>query len=217
MLIKLCVFDLDGTLLDTVETMTECINKALLSESIPPISKNECIELLEESESDMFVEILKSRGVFDLKRLDALFRVFTKTYQSAPVSATLPFPGVRELLGRLSDEGVHVAVYSNRADTLAHTLICSFFPGIAYIQGYREGDKRKPGPEGLWQIASHFDVSREEILYIGDSELDIEMGKRAHIKTLSACWGYRTRTCLTSHGASFPICLPEEVLDFLEQ
>ena len=216
-MIKLCVFDLDGTLLDTLDTVCEHINLALREEGIAPISTFECARLLGKSAGDMFVEILSARGAFDLLRLQSLFRAYTRASSGDLVGHSKPFPGIRELLHQLQERGVRVGVLSNKRDESAKGLMYHFFPTVRYTKGYLEGERRKPDPEQLWKLISHFGCTRDEVLYIGDTEVDIETGKNAGVKTIAVSWGYRTEAALRSAGASHVISLPEEILTLLDE
>lgn len=216
-MIKLCVFDLDGTLLDTLDTVTAHVNLALREEGIPPITSFECSSLLGKSISDMFVEILSARGLFDKSRLQSLFRAYARAASSDPIGQTKPFPGVRELLNRLQERGIAAAVLSNKRDESAKMLTYHFFPTVRYTQGFVEGEQRKPSPEPLWRLLSHLECERDEVLYIGDTEVDVETGKNAGVKTLAVSWGYRTEAALRGAGAQEVLSLPEEILAHLDE
>lgn len=216
-MIKLCVFDLDGTLLDTLQTVTEHINLALRENGIAPISSFECARLLGKSAGDMFVEILSARGILDMNRLQSLFRAYTRAAGADLIGQTRPYPGVRELLYELEERGVRVAVLSNKRDESAKMLMYHFFPTVLYTKGYAEGEQRKPNPEQLWRILAHFDCARDEALYIGDTEVDVQTGKNAGVKTLAVSWGYRTAGALCSAGAEHIVSLPDEILAHLDE
>ena len=216
-MIKLCIFDLDGTLLDTLQTVTDHINLALEEERIDPITPFECSRLLGKSAGDMFVEILRVRDMMDRNRLQSLFRAYMRHAAEDLIGKTKPYPGVREVLHLLGERGIEVAVLSNKRDESAKTLMYHFFPTVLYTKGYSEGEQRKPDPEQLWKILAHFGCSPEEALYIGDTEIDVETGKNAGVKTLAVSWGYRTEEALRCVGASHIIALPEEILDHLDE
>lgn len=216
-MIKLCVFDLDGTLLDTLNTVCEHINLALAEQSVAPISTFECARLLGKSAGDMFVEILSARGILDMSRMPSLFRAYTRIASADPIGQSNPFPGVRELLYRLAERGILVGVLSNKRDESAKMLTYHFFPSVSYTKGYIEGEQRKPSPDPLWKMISHFGCTREQTLYIGDTELDIETGKNAGVKTVAVSWGYRTEAALRAAGAERVVSLPDEILSYLDE
>ncbi|MBR2611956.1 MAG: HAD family hydrolase [Clostridia bacterium] len=212
---KLCIFDMDGTLLDSAQYLADNINLTFSSFNLAPVTVSECIEHFEERTSEMFLSFLSSRGIHDMVLLDKLLRSYRQHAGEGNYDLVYTYAGMRDLLFRLEAQGVEVAVLTPRDEAFAKPLLYRLCPGIPYLFSYLDEEKRKPAPDALLRILSYFDVHREDVLYIGDSEWDIGMGNNARVKTLSAAWGYRSREYLLEHGAEDIISLPDEILSFL--
>ena len=212
---KLCIFDLDGTLLGNAKYLTDNINLAFSLFGLSPVTESECIEHFEERMSEMLLSLLSSRGVSDMVLLDKIFRAYRHHPTGGNFDRIYAYGGMRDLLFRLEEQGVKIAVLTPRDEVFAKPLLYRLYPNIHHLFTFLDCEQRKPSPDALLRILSYFGVDREDALYIGDSEWDIAMGKNANIRTLSVTWGYRSREYLLEHGAEDIISLPDEILSYL--
>ncbi len=212
---KLCVFDLDGTLLDTVKYIANRISFVFSLYHLPPVSESECIAHFEKGESEMFFFLLSSRGVRDLDLVAQIFRSLYKLSKEETSMRLAPYGGTMDLLFHLQEMGVHIAVLTTQNETFIKKHLYRVFPNVEYLATPLEGEERKPKPDSLLRTLSHFGVAKEDALYIGDSELDLLMGKNAGVETLSASWGYRSPQYLESVGAEHIVSLPQDVLSYI--
>ena len=127
------------------------------------------------------------------------------------------YDGTEEMLKALKDRGIHLAVLSNKPDRQTVKVVKEIFGDniFDYAQGQKDGIRRKPEPDGVWYLMEQMQVSKEECLYIGDSEVDAATGKNAGLKTIGVLWGFRDRKTLETAGADHLIERPEELLQFV--
>ena len=128
-----------------------------------------------------------------------------------------PYEGIPEMLKALKDKGIHLAVLSNKPDRQTVKVVKAIFGEelFDYAQGQKEGIRRKPEPDGVWYLMEQMHVSKEECLYIGDSEVDAATGRNAGLKTIGVLWGFRDRKTLETAGADDLIDRPDELLQFV--
>ena len=127
------------------------------------------------------------------------------------------YEGIPEMLKALKDRGIHLAVLSNKPDRQTVKVVKEIFGDniFDYAQGQKDGIRRKPEPDGVWYLMEQMQVSKEECLYIGDSEVDAATGKNAGLKTIGVLWGFRDRKTLETAGADDLIDRPDELLQFV--
>lgn len=127
---------------------------------------------------------------------------FCDYYGAHNMDKTTPYEGIGEMLGRLKEKGVTMAVYSNKADEFSRTIVEHYFPGIfAHVQGKVHGVPVKPDPTGVRQVLAKLGATAGETLYVGDSDVDMETGRNAGITTCGVTWGFRSRETLMESGA----------------
>lgn len=197
---KLVIFDLDGTLLDTLEDLHVAVNHALAAGGL---------ELRSIEETRRFVgngvRLLVERAVpsgTPREKTDAVFAAFMAYYLIHCTDRTAPYPGVSALLSALRAAGVKTAVVSNKADAAVQTLCERYFPGLYDIcVGERPNVRRKPAPDSVNAVLAALGEARSTAVYVGDSEVDIETAKNAGMPCISVTWGFRDREELQAHGA----------------
>ena len=210
---KACIFDLDGTLTNTLESMTYSVNLTLKEMGLSQITKDQCRMfarvLIEES--------LKVSGDPKASRIEEGMKIYGRIFdQNCTYHVTL-YEGIPEMLKALKDRGIHLAVLSNKPDRQTVKVVKEIFGDniFDYAQGQKDGIRRKPEPDGVWYLMEQMQVSKEECLYIGDSEVDAATGKNAGLKTIGVLWGFRDRKTLETAGADHLIERPEELLQFV--
>lgn len=211
MFYELVIFDLDGTLLDTISDLADSLNHALALSGFPERSVEEVKSFVGNG-----IRRLIERGVPDTAgeaETDKVYRDFTEYYELHCADKTKPYAGVRELLCGLRSEGVLTAVVSNKADYAVQDLCRKYFDGLLDMaQGEREGVRRKPYPDSVNSVIERLGADRGRSIYIGDSEVDIETAENAGLKSIIVDWGFRDRGFLESRGAKCIVSSPEDIL-----
>ena len=195
----LAIFDLDGTILYTLEDLKNSLNYALKSHGYPERTLEEVRRFVGNG-----VRKLVERGApagTDPAELDRLYETFHVHYKQHDLDNTRPYAGVPELMGRLKAAGLRLAVVSNKVDYGVKDLCGRFFPGAfdAAI-GERSGVAKKPAPDMVNEVLARTGIAQERAVYIGDSEVDIQTARNAGMDEIIVAWGFRTAAELALHG-----------------
>lgn len=197
---KLVIFDLDGTILDTLDDLADATNHALKSCGLPTRTVDEVRRFVGNG-----IHLLIERAVpagTDADTVEEVFEVFKAYYKNHSADKTKPYDGVCELMGNLREDGYEVAVLSNKADFAVQDLCRDYFPGmIDYAAGEKEGIRRKPYPDAVFALLEACGVSAADAVYVGDSEVDVATAENAGLDGISVTWGFRSREWLEEHGA----------------
>lgn len=214
-MIKCCIFDLDGTLLNTISTITYYVNSALGVYSIEGITESECKVFVGTGAKELIKKALASKNITDSESFDKVFTTYTELYNSAPLYLTEVYGGIYETVAALREHGIKLAVLSNKPDFPTKSVVGKFFPEtFDYVAGAKEGVALKPSPEGAMPIFEYFGVRPEECAWIGDTATDVMTGKRAGVSlNIGVLWGFRDREELLSAGADVIIDNPKQILD----
>ena len=200
-MIKACVFDLDGTLLNTLPTIAHYVNTMLVRYGIEPCGLDEIRAYVGFGSRDLLRRALAGRNVKDID-FEAFYDEYLKGYDSAPAYLTAPYEGVYELLALLREKGCRLAVLSNKPDSSIQLLVEKFFPStFDIVRGAREGVKLKPEPDALFEILESFGVTPDECFYVGDGIPDMQISKAASVGVpVAALWGFTDADALLSIG-----------------
>lgn len=214
---KACIFDLDGTLTNTLESMTYSVNLTLEEMGLSKITKDQCRLFVGNGARVLMEKSLKAAGDTDASRIEEGMEIYGRIFDRNCTYHVTPYEGIPEMLKALKDKGIHLAVLSNKPDRQTVKVVKAIFGEelFDYAQGQKEGIRRKPEPDGVWYLIEQMQVSKEECLYIGDSEVDAATGKNAGLKTIGVLWGFRDRKTLETAGADHLIERPEELLQFV--
>ena len=211
------IFDLDGTLLDTIEDLTDSINAALATLGLPGKTAAEC-QILVGDGMDMFIRrSLPPSCAEDPAAVRKLNDLVRAEYRVRQAVKTKPYPGIRETLEAISRRGIPMAVLSNKPHNLTQSVVSRFFPEIAFacVFGHRDDVPVKPDPSGALEIAGRLGLTPEEILYVGDTNTDMRTAAAAGMFAAGVLWGFRTAEELKKNGAGVLIAEPAELLDLL--
>ena len=214
---KACIFDLDGTLTNTLESMTYSVNLTLKEMGLSQITKDQCRMFVGNGARVLIEESLKVSGDPKASRIEEGMKIYGRIFDQNCTYHVTPYEGIVKMLEALKDRGIHLAVLSNKPDRQTVKVVKEIFGDniFDYAQGQKDGIRRKPAPDGVWYLMEQMQVSKEECLYIGDSEVDAATGKNAGLKTIGVLWGFRDRKTLETAGADHLIERPEELLQFV--
>ena len=214
------IFDLDGTLLDTLDDLAAATNYALRTHGMPEHSRDDVRRFVGNG-----VRLLMERAIPDgaqNPKFEATFQTFREYYLKHSLDTTKPYDGIMETLTELHQRGCHLAVVSNKFMTATQELVHHFFPMIPVAIGENEaaGIRKKPAPdtvlEAIRRLSVECRVESVEVsgAYVGDSDVDIETARNSGLPCISVLWGFRDRAFLEAHGGTTFISHPQELLDF---
>ena len=197
--------------------MTYSVNLTLEEMGLSKITKDQCRLFVGNGARVLIEKSLKAAGDTDASRIEEGMEIYGRIFDRNCTYHVTPYEGIVSTLKNLKDRGIKTAVLSNKPDEQADKVVREIFgDGVFdFVQGQKEGVKRKPDPEGVYQAAEALEVKKEECLYIGDSEVDVETGHRAQVSTVAVSWGFRERKELLEAGAERIIDRPEELLQFV--
>ncbi|MDD3403765.1 MAG: HAD-IA family hydrolase [Hespellia sp.] len=211
---KAVIFDLDGTILDTLEDLTDATNAALKQNHYPERSIDEVRSFVGNG-----IRLLIERAVpigLTASEVDRVFEDFKTYYGEHCSDKTKPYDGIPELLQTLKKEGCKIAVVSNKADRAVQVLCRQYFKDqFDFAVGEREGIQKKPAPDSVNETLRIFRLNAGDAVYVGDSEVDIQTAENAHMDSIIVDWGFRERAFLVKSGAACMVSSPTELLSEL--
>ena len=190
---RLVFFDLDGTLLDTLDDLSEAVNDAMARHGLPGHSRQEYMSMVGHGVRNLVKQALPVEMQKDDSFVDAALADF-KAYYTAHIDVhTHPYPGIPEVVRKLHEAGVQLAVVSNKFQEGAEYLVGKMFPGIPFaaVLGNRPGYPLKPDPEIVGEVLRRTGVRREEAVLVGDSPTDMKTAANGGIDAIAVSWGYR--------------------------
>lgn len=211
---ELAVFDLDGTILNTLDDLSASLNFALKKSGYPVRTTEEVRCFVGNG-----IRKLIERGVptgTDKASADKVYRDFSEHYKVHCADMTRPYDGIPELLQKLKKNGIKTAVVSNKADYAVQDLCAQYFDGLFdAAAGERDGVRRKPAPDLVFMILEKLGVKCENAVYIGDSDVDIETAKNSGMDCIAVEWGFRDRSLLMKCGAENIVSNPMEIAEIV--
>lgn len=216
-MIKACIFDLDGTLLNTLPTISGLGNTALNEFGYESIDMEEVKYMVGYGSKNLIKAMIERAGGNAEKEFDKIYKAFMKAYNKGLTDGTTVYDGISELLSSLKVMGITVCVFSNKPDIAARESVKLFFGDMVDItHGARDEVALKPSSEGLELIFDELGVCADECLYIGDTSVDMQTGKNGGCHTIGVLWGFRDRQELEENGADLIVSTPGEILDFVK-
>lgn len=207
------IFDLDGTLLDTLDDLAAAVNYALRQHGMPEHTREDVRRFVGNG-----VRLLMIRAIPDGEDnplFEATFQTFREYYMEHSLDTTRPYDGIPELLGELRARGKRVAVVSNKFYAATSELCHHFFPDtveVAIGEHEAEGIRKKPAPDTVKEAFRQLGVDSRNAVYVGDSDVDLQTARNAGLPCISVLWGFRDRAFLEAHGATTFVTTPEEIL-----
>ena len=205
------VFDLDGTLLDTLEDLWRATNAALERHSLPRRSRDE-VRLFVGNGVEMLIRRAVPAGT-DEETILAVLADFKTTYAAICEDHTRPYDGIVDMLTALRERGIRVAVVSNKFDAATKKLCEKYFGDLVEVAiGERAGVRKKPAPDTVYEALKELGMTAEGAVYIGDSDVDIRTAENCGMPCISVTWGLRDEEFLRQSGAKILVDSPERLL-----
>lgn len=208
------IFDLDGTLLNTLNDLYQSCNMALMQFGYPPRTYEEIQQFVGHGIKNLIYRALPTN---QKEALEAVYEAFLTIYEKHQLDTTRPYPNILELLEQLSQRKIKMAIVSNKIDSAAKTIAAAFF--LQYpmmVIGETLKLKRKPAPDMLLEALSKLSSQKQTTLFVGDSETDIETAKNAQIDVCAVTWGFRSEALLKAEHPQYLISHPLELLKIID-
>lgn len=198
---SVCIFDLDGTLLNTLDDLATATNAALAHHGLPGRTTDEVRRFVGNGIHNLIRRAVPQGS--DASLIDAVEKTFNDYYAAHSLVLTRPYPGIPELLEELTSQGIDLCVVSNKGDYAVGPLVRHFFGDVFQVAvGEREGIRRKPAPDTVLACIDRLRVDPKEVVYVGDSEVDVATANNAAIDNIICTWGFRDRHYLEEQGAT---------------
>lgn len=216
---KVCIFDLDGTLADTLDSLLFSVNETLKEMGLPEITRDQCRAFVGNGSRVLMGKALAAGGETKYSRLEEAMERYERIFDRNCTYHVIPYKGINKLLLELKNQKIKTAVLSNKPDAQAVKVVQHVFGKgmFDWIQGQKEGIPRKPDPFAALAISRRLGATEEETLYIGDSEVDVETGNAAHMSTVAVTWGFRGLQSLREAGAKRIVHSPDEIIKLIEE
>lgn len=208
------VFDLDGTLLDTLDDLTDAVNASMREVGLKERTKKEVRGFV----GNGIVKLIERAVGEAAEKVPSALAYFKAYYAKHCADKTKPYEGILSLLQILKDKGVKTAVLSNKADFAVKALAESYFDGLlleAVGENEGAGIRKKPAPDALLAVMERLGAEPLKTLYIGDSEVDIQTAKNAGVACACVTWGFREKTFLQANGGELFVDQPRDLLNYV--
>lgn len=214
---KAVIFDLDGTLADTIASITYCGNLALSRFGLPSFGEADYKRFVGDGAAMLVRRALQAAGDERLEHFDQVYETYLEIFAKDCMYQVKPYEGICAMLEELKRLRVRIAVLSNKPDTDSLRVVEELFGKgfFDFVQGQRADIPRKPDPAGVYRIMEAFVLPAGDFLYVGDSGVDMKTGRAAGIFTVGVLWGFRDRKELVENGADAVISKPLELLSHL--
>lgn len=210
------IFDLDGTLLNTLADIGYYINRILAKYGYPLFPVEKVNTIVGWGLKKALYKALPAGGGDDDSYLSKLTAELIAEYNSDPVIKTVPYPGIPELIKKLSDKKIMMSIFSNKSQPVTLQVVDKIFGLSTFktVLGSDAGFPRKPDPSGALEVIRRMGLDKKDILYIGDTILDHQTAVGAGLRDISVTWGFRSMGSLKEQGATDFVDSPEEILKF---
>ena len=211
---KAVLFDMDGTVMNTIEDLCDSVNASLAVFGMPPISLAETMRYVGNG-AGRLIEQSVPEGT-DRETFERVLKYYVNYYQDHCMIKTGPYDGIVPLMQRLQKDGLRQVIISNKPDAATREIADRFFRGYTeFVIGEREGLRRKPWPDMVFAAVEQLGLPKEECVFVGDSEVDFATAKNAEMDCISVLWGFRDEALLRRAGAELFVRTPEELGDLL--
>ena len=215
-MIKGIIFDLDGTLLDTVEGIKDSLNHILAKNHFPILTTEQVKKNLGNGGKALVRASILEK--IEEEKLNKVFLEYSNYYNINNNIKTKPYPFILELLETLKKENYLLAIVSNKDQSGVDTLNKNVFKGLIDVAlGENKGVPLKPSPEAIYTALNQMGLTHEEVLYVGDTEVDMQTAQNAHLKSVAVTWGFRKKEDLNVLNPDYMVDHPLEILEILKR
>lgn len=210
------IFDLDGTLVNSLEDIANSLNAVLEKHNFPTYDIHTYKQLVGKGLRNLVRDALPETQRNE-QLIAACFNEMYELYQNTCTNKTKPYTGISDLLHELVVNGIKIAVLSNKADELTKKIVLTLFPDIhfEFIVGMTDEVKRKPDPQGAVQISKGLEIQPDKILFVGDTGIDMQTASNSGMHAAGVLWGFRTKEELIQNGAKYTFEHPIELLKII--
>ena len=209
---RYAIFDLDGTLLDTLDDLTDSMNYMLGKHNFPLRTRDAVRNFVGNGVRKLVERAIPTEYKADDEFIDKFYNDFSLYYNSHSDVKTSPYPGTLDMLDKLLENGFDIAIVSNKIDSAVKSLSAKFFGGrIRSAIGEKPSIRHKPEPDMVFMAMEEMGANKMDSIYIGDSEVDIETARNAGIPCVSVLWGFKDRKFLEESGATMLVHSMEEL------
>ena len=214
---KCLIFDLDGTLLDSITDIAICMNEVLESLNLKTYEISEYKYFVGYGVDVLVKNVLQDQ--IAKSKQDEVVKRFKAKYDDNLHKNTLPYEGIFELLDELNKQECKLAVLSNKPDLMTKKYIQTIFKDYKFLEvhGQKDGVPKKPDPIQALNIAKSLNENPSDIFFIGDTKVDMQTAKSANMKSIGVLWGFRNEKELKEHGADFIVSTPLEILEIIKK
>lgn len=214
---KAAIFDLDGTLLDSVKDLERACNYALSKFNLPNVDSQKYKLMLGAGRKKIIESIVSEFFGYDENEIiEKFLEYYNEFYDAHMLDNTKPFKGILNMLDLLRSKNVVTAILSNKPHDFTLKLCKQFFSDkVQYVSGLKDGYEAKPDPALLLEIINDLGLKKEDCIYIGDTEIDIQVAKNAGVKSLGVLWGFRTQALLEKEEADYLASNIDEMTDII--
>lgn len=216
---KAVIFDLDGTLTNTLKSLWKSTNMALATAGLPPHEIDSYKYFAGNGAKELIRKSLIADGDTELVHFDSVMEAYNRIFEEYCMYEVKPYDGIPELLKALKEKGLHLAVNSNKPQPRTVDVVEEIFGKDTFdlLVGQCEERRRKPAPDGVNYILEQLHLNKEDVLYIGDTCTDMQTGKSAGVFTVGALWGFRDRQELVENHADAIIEKPLDLLQYIDR
>ena len=213
---KAVIFDLDGTLLNTIEDIADSVNASLRHFYLPEVTLEKVRESVGNGGRTLMERVVQGGSAYE--RFEELLEYYVPYYQAHCRIKTAPYAGICEAMSELKAMNIKMAIVSNKGDGAVKELAAAYFGDLCETAvGERDGIRRKPAPDSVIEAMNLLGVTPEETLYAGDSEVDFETARNAGTDCVLVTWGFRPRTLLEGFGPKYLIDDPGQLAALIKE
>ena len=213
---KAIIFDLDGTLLNTIDDLCDSMNVALTYFE-KSITIDECKYFVGSGVDKLIERCLNHFGINTFENFNTLKRLYLNEYKSKQKNKTAPYPGIVDTLEKLKLNNIKLSVLSNKPDDDTKSVINYYFDSSLFneVWGKKEGFNIKPNPDSVLEIIKSLGIEKCEIVYCGDSDVDVQTAKNAGVDCIAVTWGFRTEAELSANNPKYIVNNVKEIINIM--
>ncbi|MCE5345578.1 MAG: HAD family hydrolase [Bacteroidales bacterium] len=210
------IFDLDGTLVNSLEDLADSMNSVLKNNNFPAHNISSYKYFVGNGLRNLVYKTLPEESKTE-EIINKCYDSMVSVYRDNCINKTRPYDGITELLGELVSREMKLAVFSNKADELTKKIVLTLFPGIKFqsISGLTDEAHKKPDPKGALQICEELGIQPRDMIYVGDTGTDMKTSVNAGTYPVGALWGFRTKDELIANGAKFLLNHPFDLVEIV--